>query len=114
MTTLAVVLIAVATTLAVTLGHREPQANTMFPSADPGRISRSQMMAEYAQIAPFDSSATPATIDELASTVCMKLQEGQSTDDLITSATQVYKAQATQVIQLFVSYDCPAYLKEFK
>jgi hypothetical protein len=110
-----VAVVAIAVTLAATLtGHHSGIAALTDQPAAPAPISRTELMTEYAKIAPFDATATPATIDKLAASICGKLEQGQSTDDLITSATQVYKAQATEVVRLLVSYACPTYLADFK
>lgn len=80
----------------------------------PAPISRSDLMADYAKIAPFDRSATPETIDDLAKSTCGLLDAGKSTDLLISTATKQYNANATAVIHLLVSYRCPKYLKDFR
>lgn len=71
-------------------------------------------MARYAEIAPLDTSATPETIDSLAQSTCSLLDAGQPTDLLISSGTNIYGANSTQVMRLLVAYRCPKYLKDFK
>lgn len=82
------------------------------PAVEP--ISRAELMAEYAKIAPRDKTATPETIDAIAVGACDLLDRGMPTDRVISTTTDIYGAQATQVIRLFVSYKCPGHLKDFK
>lgn len=70
-------------------------------------------MAEYAEISPLDESATPETIDGLAQQVCDALDVGLTTDDVIEMVTDIYGPDATQVVQLLVSYQCTEHLDEF-
>jgi hypothetical protein len=91
-----------------------PRASGVHFDSTPKPISRADLMAKYAQIAPLDTSATPDTIDLLAQQSCSLLDNGKSTDLLISAGTSIYGASATQVMQLMVSYKCPKYLKDFK
>ncbi|MBE1465504.1 hypothetical protein [Kibdelosporangium phytohabitans] len=99
----------VATVVVLVLGGGDQQQ----PAA-PQPIARSELMRQYAEINPVDSSATPETVDGLAESICTKLSEGHSTDKLITVATETYSSKATEVIRLLVSYRCPGHLKDFK
>lgn len=124
----AVVLVAVAAgitgiVLAVTSDDDAPMAasttaaqasTTVASKTDPGPITRSELMAEYARIAPMDRSATPETVDGLAKRTCDLLVGGTTTDTVISAATEIYGAQATEVIRLLASYKCPRELAEFK
>ncbi|HEV2778399.1 MAG TPA: hypothetical protein VGX25_03270 [Actinophytocola sp.] len=80
----------------------------------PEPISRAELMAEYARINPIDESATPDKVDDTARTACNLLNQGTTTDALISSVTDVYQSNATAVVRLLVSYGCPQYLKDFK
>jgi hypothetical protein len=87
---------------------------TVSVKSDPEPISRAELMAEYARIAPMDRSATPETIDGLAKRMCELLVGGTPTDEVISKATDIYGAQATEVVRLMASYGCPKELAEFK
>jgi hypothetical protein len=93
----------IAVVLAVTSGGGE---------AEP--ISRSELMAEYAKVAPRDKSATPETIDDIAASTCKLLDNGTASDRVIDTATEIYGAQATQIVRLLVSYKCPKHLAGLK
>lgn len=77
-------------------------------------ISRTELMAKYADINPIDRSATPETMDALATSTCDALGKGITTDRIITVATDQYASKATAVIRLLVSYRCPERLADFK
>lgn len=114
-TTTAVVIIAIGVTMLLTLGHHGSSANYVFPAAaGPAKISRAQMMAEYAKIVPNDNTATPGMMDTLSAEVCGILASGKPTDAVITVLTADYESNATRVAQLLVSYECPIYLKSFR
>jgi hypothetical protein len=105
----------VIVTLVLTGGDGKPaNPRTSYFTSAPEPISRAELMAEYARIAPFDTSATPAAVDSLAQRTCALLDSGKSTDLLIDTATSIYGADATKVTKLLVSYKCPKYLKDFK
>lgn len=80
----------------------------------PQSISRADLMESYAKLAPRDQSATPETMDTLAASTCRGLDQGVTTDAMITVATRQFHANATEVIRLLVSYRCPTHLSEFK
>lgn len=111
--------------LAVVLTRAEdrttPQGNgsafsSSTPIADdvPEPITRVELMQRYAEIAPIDESATPETMDALASDTCDALSAGVTTDDIIAAGTDIYGPQSTEVAYLLVSYGCPEYLSDFK
>lgn len=77
-------------------------------------ITRAELMARYAEIAPLDESATPATMDGLADEVCGGLDEGSTTDQMIIAVTDMLGPDATEVVQLLVSYHCPEHLDLFR
>lgn len=105
----------VTVTLVLTGGDGKPtSARTSYFTSEPEPISRAELMAEYARIAPLDTSATPAAVDSLAQQACKLLDSGKSTDLLIDTGTSIYGADATKVMELLVSYQCPKYLKDFK
>jgi hypothetical protein len=114
-------IIAIITTVAVSTSgggsNLLPAGIGASPSSTsaeaPRPISRAELMRNYARIAPLDKSATPETIDALAEGICGLLRQGTSTDKLISESTDVYRANATQVVQLLVSYKCPEFLQDF-
>jgi hypothetical protein len=116
----AAALIAGAVVLALVLPGDDSSAPPWLPgtsssdSVIPKRMTRAEMLAEYAEIAPRDSSATPETVDKLAGIVCGRLGQGTTTDTIITELTEQYQARATQVARLLVGYLCPQYLKDFR
>ena len=79
----------------------------------PKPITRSQLMTQYAEIDPIDNSATPETVDTVATNTCALLKSGRSTDQLISDSTQYWGPKSTQVIKLLVSYKCPQFLADF-
>lgn len=79
-----------------------------------GLITRADLMARYAEIAPTDLTATPAKIDQLADGTCGAIEDGTALDEIITDATDVYGPAATEVVELLVSYRCPDHLDKFK
>ncbi len=87
---------------------------TTTTSNTPAAITRSEVMKRYAEINPLDRTATPATVDAIAVHVCIMLRDGTSTDAVITTMTDIYRARATELAQLLVSYECPGYLAGFK
>lgn len=109
------IIVAVLLLSGETVEEGEPVANPA-PAIEPTpeSITRAELLAEYAEISPFDESATPEVIDDLASGVCDGLSQGLTTDDLIDSGTDIYGPDATRVMQLLVSYDCPEYLDDFR
>lgn len=100
----------VVTVIVLVTSSGSPSTTPVVPQP----ISRSELMSKYARLAPLDKSATPETMDSLARTACAKLQQGISTDKLITVSTDMFEANATQVVMLLVSYRCPEFLKDFK
>lgn len=86
----------------------------LVATSDPAPISRTELMRQYAEIAPNDRSATPEVMDKLAETACEALTLGHSTDEVITAANPQFGANATRVMMLVVEYKCPERLGEFK
>lgn len=91
-----------------------PAPVSVVVESAPKPITRADLMAEYARIAPLDRTASPELIDSIAESACSLLDAGKSTDLLISTATMQYNANATAVMRLLVSYRCPKYLKDFK
>lgn len=80
----------------------------------PEPISRAELLERYAEINPFDRTATPKGVDSAARTLCNGLDKGATTDAMITSVNEIYGADSTEVTRLLVSYGCPGYLEDFK
>jgi len=83
---------------------------------DPEPITRAQMLKRYAEINPIDQSATPRTVDWTTRQVCTALDQGISTDELITTVAKSAGVgpHSTEVARLIVAYGCPEYLDRFK
>jgi hypothetical protein len=92
----------------------EGTADAIFGVGTPEPISRAELLDHYAEIAPLDSSATPENVDTLATLICDQLDTGTTTDTVITNATDTWSANATEVVRLLVSYECPEYVGDFK
>ncbi len=108
----AAVLVGGAFAITSTLVDDPASASNEVPVPEP--ITRAELFEEYATISPADSTATPERIDKVARDICDLLDSGHSTDELITSITPDYGANATRLMRLFVSYGCPKHLDAFK
>jgi hypothetical protein len=106
--------IIVVVNVAVGTGGDAAEGTLSGVSATTEPISRAEVLAQYAEISPLDSSATPENVDTLATLICERLDTGTSTDTVITDATDTWNANATEVVRLLVSYRCPEHLGEFK
>jgi hypothetical protein len=91
-----------------------PTLGASAATAAPKQITRAELMQRYAELAPLDRSATPATMDDLADSTCGNISRGIDVDRMITVATEQYHANATEVLRLLVSYRCPQHLGLFK
>ena len=114
--------LAIAVAISITGCSTSPGSGMPWPNVAsqsaaqtvPQPITRADLMRQYATIRPMDGSATPETMDDFAGITCTQLRHGISADTVITTATETYQAQATEVIRLLVSYRCPEYLKSFR
>lgn len=78
----------------------------------PDPISRSELLAEYTDLVPGDSTATEDSVAHLAETTCERLESAVPPSDLIAATADIYRDSGTarQVLRLLVSHGCPSYL----
>lgn len=115
----ALIVVVIGLVMALTGGLREPVPGAAVAPANatpiaPEPITRADLMRRYAELAPFDRTATPDNVDKLADAVCERIRIGFTMDELITVATEEYNANATEVLRLMVAYKCPQSLRLFK
>jgi hypothetical protein len=84
-------------------------------TAVPEPIMWGEFAEEYAKIAPNDTSATPAKVNQAAGNICKALRTNSSTPaQLIETATEEYGPDATAVLLLLTRYKCPGLSYQFR